>query len=136
VIASANLDLVRSIHAAWEVGDYSSSEWADPQIEWVFADGPSPGRWSGLDGMAQAFRQWGAAWEDFRIVADQYRELDDERVLVLVHLGGRGKTSRLELAQMRTSAAHLFHVRSGKVTRFVVYLDRERALADLGRSPE
>jgi hypothetical protein len=69
-------------------------------------------------------------------VADQYRELDNERVLVLVHLGGRGKTIRLELAQMRTSAAHLFNVRSGKVTRFVVYLDRERALADLGLSPE
>ena len=70
------------------------------------------------------------------IKADEYRELDDERVLVLIHWGGRGKTSGLEIEQMRTKGAQLFHVRGGKVTRFVTYWDGERALADLGLAPE
>jgi len=40
---SENLDLVRSIYAAWEHGDYGSFEWAHPEIEWDFAaDGPTP----------------------------------------------------------------------------------------------
>jgi ketosteroid isomerase-like protein len=53
---------------------------------------------------------------------------------VLVHQGGRGKTSGLEVGQMQSKGATLFHVRGGKVTRLVNYFDRERALADLGLS--
>ena len=136
MMTSANLDLVRSIFAAWERGDFGSAEWAHPEIEYVIADGPSPGRWSGLAGMADGWRGFGSAWEDFRIEADEYRELDDERVLALVHYTGRGKTSGLELAQMPAKGVELFHVRGGKVTRFVVYWDRERALADLGLAPQ
>jgi ketosteroid isomerase-like protein len=129
---SENLDLVRSILAAWEHGDFSSTDWADPEVEWAFADGPEPGTWKGLSGMAKAHREWLGAWEDLRIEVEEYCPLDDERVLVLVHLTGRGKASGLEIGQVETKGADLFHVRGDKVTRLVLYMDRERALADLG----
>src|SRR6476620_3766667 len=129
---SENLDLVRSILAAWERGDFSSTEWADPGVEWAFADGPEPGTRRGLSGMAKAHREWLGAWEDLRIEAEEYCELDDERVLVLVHLAGRGKTSGLEIGQVQAKGADLFYVRGDKVTRLALYLDRDRALADLG----
>ena len=136
-MASANPDLVRSIYAAWERGDYSSAEWADPEIEFMFADGPEPDSWTGVAGMAEGFRGWLTAWEDYRVVADELRELDDERVFVLTHNSGRGKTSGLEIGQMRTRGqANLVHVRGGKVTKFVLYWDRDRALADLGLARE
>jgi len=134
--ASKNLDLVRSILAAWEQGDFSRAEWAHPEIEYVFADGPSPGSWRGLAGMAEVWRDWLSAWEDMNVEAQEYRELDDERVLVLSRYSGRGKTSGLELGQMGAKGATLFHIRDGKVTRFVGYWDRERALADLGLTSE
>jgi len=127
-----NLDLVRSIFAAWERGDFSATRWADPEIEFVFADGPSPGNWTGVAGMAEGWRDWISAWDVHRVEAAEFRELDGERVLVFVHHTGRGKTSGLELRQIGASGANLFQIRGGKVTRFVIYLDRDRALADLG----
>jgi ketosteroid isomerase-like protein len=136
-VPSANLDLVRSIFAAWERGDVSSAEWAHPEIEFEVADGPEAGsRTKGLADMAGAMGDYLGAWEEWRVEADDYLELDGERVLVLQHYSARGKTSGLELGQMRAQGANLFHLREGKVTRLVVYYDRERALADLGLAPE
>jgi ketosteroid isomerase-like protein len=136
VTDSANVALVRSIVAAHERGDYSATEWAHPEIEYVIADGPSPGRWRGLAGMAGAVREFLNAWDECRVEADEYRELDDQRVLVLTHRGGRGKTSGLEVGQLRSRAADLFHVSDGKITKLVVYFDSDHALADLGLAPE
>jgi ketosteroid isomerase-like protein len=133
---SSNLDLVRSIYAAWERGDFSSAEWAHPEIEFVIADGPDPGNWMGPADMAEGLREFLRAWETWRVEADDYRELDDERVLVLTRHEGRGKTSGLELGQMRSKGADVFHVRGGQVAKLVLYGDRERALADLGLAPE
>ena len=48
------------------------------------------------------------------------------------HLSGRGKTSGVEVGEMQTKVAAVFHIRDGKVTRLVTYWDRDRALADLG----
>jgi ketosteroid isomerase-like protein len=133
---SANVAFVRSICAAWERGDYSSAEWAHPQIEFGFADGPEPGSSTGLAGMAQAMHNWLSAWERVHVEADEYRELGDEQVLVLAHHSGRGKTSRLEIGHAGARNAMLFRIREGKVTSLVLYWDRDRALADLGLTPQ
>jgi len=135
-VAQTNLDLVRSIYAAWERGDYSSTDWAHPEIEFVIADGPDPGTWTGLTGLAQGSRDFLSAWEDARAEADELRELDDEHVLVLVRYSGRGKRSGLDLRPMQPKGTWLFRLRDGKVTRLVRYWDREHAFADLGLAPE
>ena len=130
---SANLDLVRSIFADWELGDYSVVKWADPQIECMIADGPSPGQWTGITNMVEGMADFLSAWENYRVEAEEYRELDQERVLVLHHFAGRGKTSGVDLRNMRAEGASLFRVRDGKVVRLVNYIDRDRALADLAQ---
>jgi ketosteroid isomerase-like protein len=135
-VTSTNVDFVRSIFAAWEHGDYGSADWASPEIEYVHADGPDPGSWTGLAEMASAFGDWMSAWQDYRADADRYLELDDERVIVFYRRSGRGKASGVELGQVQAKGAILFDVRDGRVRRLVHYLDRDRAIADLGLSPE
>lgn len=131
-VHSLNLDLVRSIYAAWERGDYRSLEWAHADMEYRVADGPSPGTWAGIEGMTEAFRDVLAAWEDWGVVADDYLELAGDRVLVSFHCTGRGKASGVDLAQLQVNGATLFEVGDGKITRIVQYFDRDDALADLG----
>src|SRR3954452_24626956 len=126
---SENLELVRSIFAAVGHGDFGSADWADPEIEYVRADGFEPDRLIGRDRMAAAMRSLFGALEDFRTEAEDYRELDAERVLVLTSARGRGKASGLAIDQ---KGAEVFEIRAGKVTRLVTYIDRANALADLG----
>jgi ketosteroid isomerase-like protein len=133
-MSQENVEVVRSIQSKWERGDYTSVEWAHPDIDYVFADGPTLGRWTGVAEMAGAWRDFLGAWKEYRVEASEYRELDNERVLVLVHRSGRGKRSGLDLGRMQGQGANLFHVQDGKVTKLVLYFDSERALADLGLS--
>jgi ketosteroid isomerase-like protein len=136
VTSSSNLDLVRSIYAATERGDYSSAEWAHPEIEYVWVDGPSPGHWTGLAAMAEAWRDVLSAWRDFHVEVEEYRELDEDRVAVLLRFRGRGRTSGVSLEELRTRGASVYQIRGGRVTRIVSCFDRERALAHLGLAPE
>ena len=66
--------------------------------------------------MERATRGVFGAWDEHRTEADEYHELNAERVLVLCTISGRGKTSGLS---MRAEAAIIFDLRDGKVTRCV-----------------
>jgi ketosteroid isomerase-like protein len=134
---SANLDLVRSIYADWERGDLSKADWADPQIEYTSMGLMTPeegATWKGLAGMARGTREAIEVFEDLRIEAEEYRELDGARVLVLDRRTARGKGSGITLGpeSVASLGAHVFHIRNGKVAKLVVYLDRDRALAEVG----
>jgi ketosteroid isomerase-like protein len=126
---SANLDLVRSIYADWERGDFSRADWADPEIEFVLGDGPDPGTHVGLQAMAERWREQLTPWKDLNVDVDDYRDLDEERVLVCGRMTGRGKSGGV---LTETSFINVLHVRKRRVTRLVLYWDRDRALADLG----
>src|SRR5450631_4333549 len=90
---SENLDLVRSIYHLVERGDFGGTEWAHPEIEHVVADGPEPGSRTGVAAMAQHMREFFGDVEDYRLEVEEYRELDGERVLVLLRQSGSGKKS-------------------------------------------
>jgi ketosteroid isomerase-like protein len=132
---SENLQLIRSILAEWERGDFSSVDWAHPRIEFAIVDDPGSRVERGVDAMTRTWREFLTAWDDYRVEAREYHELDDERVLVALKPQGRGKASGLEIdAAAGRGTANVFHVRRGRVTRLDTYFDRHRALADVGLS--
>ena len=101
----------------------------------MIVGGPGPGVWTGLAAVAEILREFLGTSDEFRIKVQECRDLDDGRVLVFHDYSGRGRSSRLELEQMRAKGASLVEIRSGKVTRLVLYWDRDRALADVGLTP-
>ena len=129
---SANLDLVHSILASWERGELTPeqwSEWADPEMEFVVVGGPEAGSYVGAAEAGPRIEAFLNLWEDYRVEAEEYRELDDERVLVLTRQTGRGRNSLVATTQQR---ATLFQIRDGKVVRRVNYWERDLAFAELG----
>jgi ketosteroid isomerase-like protein len=130
---SENLDLVRSIYADWERGDFSRADWADPEISFVMADGPLPGEWRGVGVMVTIWSKFLATMNDYRAEIEALRDTEDGRVLVLVRGHGRGITSG---AAVEDRSANVIEIRDGKVTRLAIYNDRDRAVADLGLTPE
>jgi len=129
---SENLEFVRSIYADWERGDFGGIDWADPQLEIVAVEGPDPRTFVGHEAVRDAWRGFLSAWEHYRVAGKDFRELDDGRVLVFNVIGGRGKGSGLDVAHTETKGANLFDVRDRRVTKLVLYWNRDRALADLG----
>ena len=115
-----------------ERGDFSATDWARPEAEFVWVGGSIPGAVRGFTELGKTWRERVSAWEDPRPKAEEYRELDDERVLVFFSMTGRGRSSGLDLGELHRQYASVLHVRDGKVTRVVTYWDRDRALADLG----
>ena len=131
-MSQENGELVRSIYADWECGDFSHVGWAHGDIEWTAVDGLSPDSSRGVAAMGAGWREFVTDWEDFRAEAEEYRELDEERVLALHRFTGRGKASGIEVGPTGSRGACLFHVVDGKVTKLLLYSVRDRAYADLG----
>ena len=128
-MASANVELVRSIFADWERGDFRRVDWAAPDIVLVRPESLDGGEMKGLASSSKGWREWLSEWEGFCAKADEFRELDAERVLAFGRMSGRGRMSGVAAD---TEIVNLFHVQNSRVTRLVLYSNRERAFADLG----
>ena len=129
-MTSVNLELVQSIYADWERGDFSQTpRWADEGIEWARFGGQGAGAWTGQEAITQAIGELLGSFDDIRALADHYEEVDDNRVLVLTRWSGRAHDTGSEVELLR---ANLFRISDGRIARLIFYWDRNRALADLG----
>jgi ketosteroid isomerase-like protein len=125
-MSQENVEIVRSIYAAWAKGDFSSVEWADVDIEFGMP-GEAPCR--GVEAMGRRWGDFLKSWEGVATVPEAFRD-EGDRVLVLHEFRGQGKRSGIPAADF--SGACVFTLKEGKVVRLRLYAHRSEALDAVG----
>jgi ketosteroid isomerase-like protein len=124
-----NVEIVRSLNAPWMKGDFSSSEWADAEIEFSTPNDRTMSR--GVAAMARRWSEWMGAWEDFASSPEKFVDAGDQ-VVVMNRFRGRGKGSGTPLTDFPGAA--VFTLREGKVVRLNLYTNFEEAMDAAGLS--
>lgn len=107
---------------ALAVGDF---EWF-PAMAGTFEGGGFRGR----EGIETYLLDIGDAWEEYRVLGEEFRDLDD-RVLMLGRIEGRGRGSD---AWVDAPTGTIFEFRGAEVACVRTYLDHDEALRAAGRA--
>ena len=130
-MSERNVAIARSAIEAFNRGDVDAVlALAAPDVE-VYAppDSPNPGRYVGYEGYLRWSEQWLEAWETFTLDVLDIEAVDDRHVIAVVRQNGRGRLSGLEVTM---AGAHLYEIDAdGKIVRFQLYDERERALENV-----
>jgi ketosteroid isomerase-like protein len=127
----ANVELVKEIFSAWERGDFTSIDWADPEIEFSIP-GPDLHVHRGIEAAGRAWAEFLGAFDDLSIVGKEFHDAGD-KVVVEQIFRGRGKGSGIPIDEIHGGA--VFTLRDGRVTRFQGYVTVEDAMASAGLEP-
>jgi ketosteroid isomerase-like protein len=86
------------------------------------------GDYRGRDGIERYLVDIGDAWEEYRVLAEEFRDLGD-RVVMLGRVEGRGRGSH---AWVDSPTGTIFEFVGGKMSRLRTFLDRAEALKAVG----
>jgi ketosteroid isomerase-like protein len=87
-----------------------------------------PGK--GFEGFVEGFRDWFAAFDSWRVSAEEILDAGD-KVLVLLDIVARSRTDRVELPQR---GANVLTFRDDRISRVELYLDQAEARRAAGLS--
>jgi ketosteroid isomerase-like protein len=135
-MSQKNVEVVRQVYEHWARGDFSATDFFDPEVVYSRIGTETPGmegEWRGLDGMSGATREYFLAFSGLRIEAERMIDLGDDRVLVLTRQTARGKLSG---APFDHELADLMTLRDGKIVGMAAYWHRAEALKAVGLSEQ
>jgi ketosteroid isomerase-like protein len=84
----------------------------------------------GSEGIEKYFGEINDTWEEFRVIAEEYRDLGG-RLLMLGRMEGRGRGSGV---QVDAPLGAVWDFRNGRISRARVYLDQDEAVGAAGLS--
>jgi ketosteroid isomerase-like protein len=125
-----NLEIARRGYAAInERGLEALDEFIDPNIDWeVVSDGPTLS-FSGAAEVLEFAKVWFDSYNWLRLDPEKLIELEDDRVLALIHQHGQLIEDSVPLEQ---AIAHLLTFRDGRCVRLRGFARREEALEAVG----
>jgi ketosteroid isomerase-like protein len=126
-----NVEVVRSAFEAWNAGHVERlAEFFEADAEFLPFRAQLEGIvYRGPQGVRQFARDAREEWDVLRIASAEYRDLGEERVLVLGHMEGRAHASGMDL---RVPAAWVIHMRGAKIAALRSYSNYEEALEAVG----
>jgi ketosteroid isomerase-like protein len=129
-MATSNVDVVKSVVAAFNSGDFPVAMellTEDVEFDWSrrMLDGEVVRGRDEVQRFLQGVRE---IFEEIHIPAEELTDLGDGLVLLVGTARFKGRVSGLDV---EASAANLWTVRDGKVSRFRFYQTQEDALADV-----
>jgi ketosteroid isomerase-like protein len=129
-----NVEVVRRTLQAFADGGLDAmAEFWDPDIDWRAAEGAvdDVGEMHGPVALRRYVQDWIDTFDNFSVVAEELRDVGDDRVLAIQRLNGRAKLSG---TQTDLRYAVVYTVRGAKVVRAREYLSVDEALEASGLS--
>ena len=127
-MSNRDVQLICDAYSQWARGEFNETGMFDPDVEFVM-DKPEQRTYRGRERMADGWSDFMAAWQGFKVAAEEVRPLGDGRYLVFVHLHARGQSSAVET---ESRGANIVTLRGGKISRFELFFDVEEALERAG----
>ncbi len=132
-MSQENVEIARRVIDAFnrrDVDDFFAL--AAPDFEWfpAMAGGVAGEGLQGRDGIETYLADIADTWEEYRVLAEEFRDLDD-RVVMLGRIEGRGRGSG---ALIEAPTGTIFDYRGDEVSRVRTYLDHGEALRAAGLS--
>jgi ketosteroid isomerase-like protein len=126
----SNVEIVRAAIEAFSRGDAEAfAALTSPDLEWKTGLQAIEGEiFRGREGIDTYFARLSSAWDEFRLLPDEIRDLG-EVVLVFGRLEGRGLGGGVPVD---SPVGAVWDLRDGQIWRLRAYLDQAEALAAAG----
>ena len=129
-----NVEIVRRAYEAFSrAGLDALLEYVHPDAEYDMsaAIGPYAGMYYGRAAIRNLLADYFETWEYVRMKPEDFIEVGDDHVVVLLRIHLRGKGSGVEVEARTTN---VWTMRDGKAVRVAVYNDKAEALEAVGVS--
>jgi uncharacterized protein len=131
-VSQANVETAKRVIDAFNHRDLDAIlKCVNQDVEWFPAMPVTSGGGAlrGREGIESYLREVSDTWEEYRVVAQDFRDLGDDQVLVLSRVEGRGAGSG---GLIDAPMGQIFDFRDGKISRVRTYLDHGEALRAVG----